>query len=262
MNTRSNVIFSPGVTEIAMESAGQYWRPVWNLLEGEFAKVLLVNPQHIKGLNGYKTEFKDAHWIADLLEGGKLRGSWIPPRAIRELRDLTRQRVRVLEDLNRAKNRIEQLCQAGNIKVSSVATDLFGVSGHKMLALAATVEGNSRRMYVRKGGPKAVMALAYHMMGVVYQILSRGKEYVKMGGDSYDRQNKPKVVAKLVKRLLRLGYYVQLQEAELPPEEPEAKLGRPEAAAVRVSATNVRAGDGSVWSRRCTTSAVSAGYVK
>src|SRR5215831_7589273 len=121
------------VTEIAMESTGQYWRPLWNLLEGQCARLILVNPQHIKGLNGYKTDPKDAQWIADLLEGGKLRGSWVPPRAIRELRDLVRQRVNLLEDLNRAKNRIEQLCQTGNIKVSSVATDLFGISGRQML---------------------------------------------------------------------------------------------------------------------------------
>jgi len=121
------------VTEIAMESTGQYWRPLWNLLEGEFPKLLLVNPQHIKGLNGYKTDPKDAQWIAGLLEGGRLKGSWVPPRPIRELRDLTRQRVNLLEDLNRAKNRIEQLCQSGNIKITSVATDLFGVSGRKML---------------------------------------------------------------------------------------------------------------------------------
>ena len=121
------------VTEIAMESTGQYWRPLWNLLEGEFSKLVLVNPQHIKGLNGYKTDPKDAQWIADLLEGGKLKGSWVPERPIRELRDLTRHRVNIMEDLNRAKNRIEQLCQTGNIKVSSVATDLFGVSGRQML---------------------------------------------------------------------------------------------------------------------------------
>jgi len=127
------------VTEIAMESTGQYWRPLWNLLEGEFPRLLLVNPQHIKGLNGYKTDPKDAQWIADLLEGGKLRGSWVPPRCIRELRDLVRERVNLLEDLNRAKNRIEQWCQTGNIKVSSVATDLFGVSGRQMLK--AMVEG-------------------------------------------------------------------------------------------------------------------------
>ncbi len=127
------------VTDVAMESTGQYWRPLWNVLEGEFAQLILVNPQHIKGLNGYKTDPKDALWIAGLLEGGKLRNSWVPPRPIRELRDLTRQRVNVLEDLNRAKNRIEQLCQTGNVKVSSVATDLFGVSGRRMLK--AIVEG-------------------------------------------------------------------------------------------------------------------------
>ena len=131
------------VTEIAMESTGQYWRPLWNVLEGDFAKLILVNPQHIKGLNGYKTDPKDAQWIAGPAEGGKLRGSWVPPRPIREFRDLTRHRVNVLEDLNRAKNRIEQLCQTGNIKVSSVATDLFGVSGRRMLK--ALVEGAAGR---------------------------------------------------------------------------------------------------------------------
>jgi transposase len=127
------------VTDIAMESTGQYWRPLWNVLEGEFAQLILVNPQHIKGLAGYKTDPKDAQWIADLLEGGKLRGSLVPVRQIRELRDLTRHRVHLLDDVNRAKNRIQQLCQSGNIKVSSVATDLFGVSGRKMLL--AIVEG-------------------------------------------------------------------------------------------------------------------------
>jgi transposase len=86
-----------------------------------------------------KTDPKDAQWIAGLLESGKLRNSRVPPRSIRELGDLTRQRVNVPEDLNRAKNRIEQLCQTGNIKVSSVATDLFGVSGRRMLK--AVVEG-------------------------------------------------------------------------------------------------------------------------
>ena len=86
-----------------------------------------------------KMRNEDAQWIAGLLESGKLKNSRAPPRPIRELRDLTRQRVNVLEDLNRAKSRIEQLCQAGNIEVSSVATDLLGVSGRPMLK--AIVEG-------------------------------------------------------------------------------------------------------------------------
>jgi transposase len=354
------------VTEIAMESTGQYWRPLWNVLEGEFPRLILVNPQHIKGLNGHKTDPKDARWIADLLEGGKLKGSWVPPRPIRELRDLTRHRVNLLEDLNRAKNRIEQLCQTGNIKISSVATDLFGVSGRKMLkaiiegkrdagwmadyargtlrnkrrelelSLEGTFTGEQRwllgrelsqvewletqveaheqeiehrvapfeeaiqrlltipgvdrktawtivaevgvdlsaftdakrlaswaglcpgnresggkrmragtrkanryvkramcqaawaashtkntylsafyrRMAIRKGAPKAVMALAHHMMVVVYQVLSRREEYVEFGGDYYDRRDKPRTVARLVTRLAKLGYHVDLREIE------------------------------------------------
>ena len=119
------------VTDIAMESTGQYWRSLWNLLEGEFQQLILVNPQHIKGLNGYKTDPKDAHWIAGLLESGKLRDSWVPPRAMRELRDLTRQRVNVLEDLNRVKNRTNSCARPATSKYLSVATDLFGVSGRR-----------------------------------------------------------------------------------------------------------------------------------
>jgi transposase len=350
------------VTEIAMESTGQYWRPLWNVFEGHFEKLILVNPQHIKGLNGYKTDPKDAEWIAGLLDSGKLRGSWVPPREVRELRDLTRQRVHVLEDMNRVKNRIEQLCQTGNIKVSSVATDLFGVSGRRMLK--AVVEGKRdagwmadyakgalrgrkrelelaldgsftdnqrwlldkelrqlewletqvrtfeqeierrvvsweepmrrlmtipgidrktawtivaefgvdmsvfadtrhlaswaglcpgnresggkrmsgrtrkanryvksglcqaawaashtkdtylsafyRRLQVRKGAPKAVMALAHHMIAIVYNVLAHGEEYVELGADYYDQRNKPRVVSRLVARLTKLGYYVSL----------------------------------------------------
>ena len=351
------------VTDIAMESTGQYWRSLWNLLEGEFPHLILVNPQHIKGLNGYKTDPKDALWIAGLLESGKLRNSWVPPRPLRELRDLTRQRVNVLEDLNRLKNRTEQLCQTGNIKVSSVATDLFGVSGRRMLK--AVVEGKHdagwmadyargtlrgkrkdleralegtftddqrwllnkelrqvewleaqvvmleqeierrvapfeeqiqrlvtipgvdrktawtivaeigvdmsvfpdarhlaswaglcpgnresagkrmsgrtrkgnryvkralcqaawaashtkdtylsafyRRLSIRKGSPKAVMALAHHLITVVYQMLSRAEVYIELGGDYYDRRNKPRVVARLLNRLSRLGYSAELR---------------------------------------------------
>lgn len=378
------------VTDIAMESTGQYWRPLWNLLEGEFDKLVLVNPQHIKGLNGYKTDPKDAQWIADLLEGGKLRGSLVPSRPLRELRDLTRNRVNVLDDINRVKNRIEQLCQSGNIKVSSVATDLFGVSGRRMLKaiveglrdpgwmadyargalrrkradLALALEGTFtpeqrwlmnrelhqlewleqqvelldreierrlipfaeviarvctipgvdrvtawtivaelgpdlsafadashlaswaglcpgnhesggkrlsgrtrksnryikramcqaawaashtkncflaafyRRMSIRKGANRAIVALAHHMVVVIYNLITRNEEYVEFGGDYYDRRNKPKVVARLLHRLQKLGYEVDLREvaepaaAELPlpaESQPPAKKrrGRP-----------------------------------
>lgn len=122
------------VTEVVMESTGQYWRPVWNILEGAFQRLVLVNPQHVKGLKGRKTDRIDAQWLASKLQNEDLKGSFIPPRDIRELRDLTRLRVHWLQDLNRVKNRITQLCESGNIKISSVASDLFCDSGRRMLA--------------------------------------------------------------------------------------------------------------------------------
>lgn len=127
------------VTEVAMESTGQYWRPVWNVLEGTIPVLVLLNPAHVKGLAGRKTDKRDAEWLARLQEREGLRGSFVPPPQIRELRELTRTRVHWLQDCNRMKNRIAQVCEAGNIKISSVASDLFGTSGRRMLE--ALIEG-------------------------------------------------------------------------------------------------------------------------
>jgi transposase len=121
------------VTEVAMESTGQYWRPLWNVLDGHITKLVLLNPAHVKGLAGRKTDRRDAEWLARLQERERMRGSFVPPIALREMRELTRTRVHLLEDANRTKNRIAQICEAGNIKLSSVATDLFGVSARRML---------------------------------------------------------------------------------------------------------------------------------
>jgi transposase len=121
------------VTEVVVESTGQYWRQLWNILEGEVPQQLLVNPAHVKALAGRKTDRIDSQRLARYLENRDLDGSFVPPREIRELRDLTRVRVHLLEEVNRVKNRITQLCDARNIKVSSVASDLFGVSGRRML---------------------------------------------------------------------------------------------------------------------------------
>lgn len=121
------------VTELAMESTGQYWRPVWNILEGAVPKMLLLNPAHVKGLAGHKTDRKDARWLATRLEREDLKGSFVPAQSLREMRDLTRLRVHWLQDLNRIKNRIGDVCESGNIKISSVASDLFGKSGRRML---------------------------------------------------------------------------------------------------------------------------------
>lgn len=121
------------VTEVVMESTGQYWRPVWNILEEAIPHLVLVNPAHVKALAGRKTDRIDSRRLARFLASRELNGSFVPPREIRELRDLTRLRVHLLEEVNRVKNRIGQMCEAGNIKLSSVASDLFGVSGRRML---------------------------------------------------------------------------------------------------------------------------------
>src|SRR5580693_9556756 len=121
-----------GVTHVAMESTGVYWKPVWNLLEGQF-EVLVVNAQHIKAVPGRKTDQRDSEWIADLLQHGLLRGSFVPPRPTREMRDLTRYRVSLTEELNRVANRIQKVLEDANVKLASVATDVLGVSGRLML---------------------------------------------------------------------------------------------------------------------------------
>jgi transposase len=121
-----------GVTHVAMESTGEYWKPVYNLLESEFT-VLLVNPQHVKNVPGRKTDLKDAEWLNELLAHGLLRASFIPPIAQRDLRDLTRHRTTLVEERVRVVNRVQKLLEGANIKLASVASDVFGVSGRAML---------------------------------------------------------------------------------------------------------------------------------
>ena len=123
---------------IAMESTGTYWKPLYNLLAAE-CEVLLVNPTHFKAVPGRKTDVKDATWLADLLEHGLLKGSFIPPEAIRDLRDLTRYRRRLIQERSAEENRVQKVLEDANIKLGVVASDVFGVSGRAMLQ--ALVDG-------------------------------------------------------------------------------------------------------------------------
>jgi transposase len=134
-----------GVTHVAMESTGVYWKPVWNLLEGQF-EVLLVNAQHIKAVPGRKTDQKDSEWIADLLQHGLLRASFVPPTPIRELRDLTRYRASLAQEINRIANRIQKMLEDANIKLAWVATDTLGASGRAMLEAIIQGEQDSQRL--------------------------------------------------------------------------------------------------------------------
>lgn len=128
-----------GVSHVAMESTGVYWKPVFHLLEGRF-EVLLVNARHMRQVPGRKTDVKDAEWIAQLLQHGLLQPSFIPPPPIRDLRDLTRQRAQLVGARAGVVNRIHKVLEDANIKLSSVATDVLGVSGRSMLA--ALIEGD------------------------------------------------------------------------------------------------------------------------
>jgi transposase len=121
-----------GVTHVAMESTGVYWKPVFNILEGS-VHVILVNAEHIKQVPGRKTDVKDCQWIAQLLQHGLLKASFVPPAPIRELRDLTRQRTQLIQERSAAANRIQKVLEDANIKLAGVATDVLGASGRDML---------------------------------------------------------------------------------------------------------------------------------
>jgi transposase len=122
-----------GVTHVAMESTGVYWKPVWNLLESGPYQLLLVNAQHIKQVPGRKTDVKDCEWIAQLLQCGLLRSSFVPQRPQRDLRELTRQRRQLIQAKAAVANRIQKVLEDANIKLGSVATDVLGKSGRDML---------------------------------------------------------------------------------------------------------------------------------
>jgi transposase len=122
-----------GVTHVAMESTGVFWKPVYNLLEGRGLTLLVVNARHIKAVPGRKTDVRDAAWIADLLRHGLVRGSHIPERAQRELQELARYRTRLVQERAQVVQRIQKVLEGANIKLSAVVADVVGVSGRAML---------------------------------------------------------------------------------------------------------------------------------
>jgi transposase len=150
-------LVSEGCTHVAMESTGVYWKPVYAILEGEGTfKIVVANAQHVKKVPGRKTDVKDAEWIAELLCHGLLRSSFVPPKPIRELRDLTRYRRKLVESQVDERNRLLKLLESANIKLASVAADVFGLSGQLMLR--ALIEG--------KASPREMAELAKGRMRV------------------------------------------------------------------------------------------------
>jgi transposase len=134
-----------GVTHVAMESTGPYWRPVYNLLEGDF-EIVVCNAHHMKNVPGRKTDVKDAQWIADLLAHGFLKPSFVPAAPQRALRDLNRGRSTLVSERCRLSNRIQKLLEESNIKLASVASNVLGVSGRAMLKALCEGESDARVM--------------------------------------------------------------------------------------------------------------------
>ena len=126
-----------GVTEVAMESTGVYWKPVWNVVEGRGFRLVLANPQQVKALHGRKSDKRDSRRIAEFLHDKRLDSSFVPPPEIRELRMLTRLRVSWIEQRNEVHNQIRDLLETVNIKLSSVASDIMGVTGRNILTAIA-----------------------------------------------------------------------------------------------------------------------------
>ena len=132
-------------TQVAIESTGVYWKPVFNILEDALT-VILINPEHAQALRGRKTDVKDAEWLADLLRHGLLQPSFIPPPVIRELRELTRYRDSVVREQSSVANRIQKLLESGNLKLGQVASDALGVSGRMILKALAKGESDPRKL--------------------------------------------------------------------------------------------------------------------
>ena len=133
------------VTTIAMESTGEYWKPVHNILEGQL-EILLVNAQHVKHVPGRKTDVLDAQWLAELLQHGLLRASFIPPRPQRDLRDLTRQRSNLVRERATVINRLQKVLEAANIKLASVVSDIRGKSARQMLEAIIAGETDPQKL--------------------------------------------------------------------------------------------------------------------
>jgi transposase len=161
----SDWLLSCSVTHVAMESTGEYWKPVFNILENNF-EVLLVNAQHIKAVPGHKTDVKDSEWIAELLRHGLMKASFVPPLGQRELRDLTRYRSTFVRTRATLVNRVHKVLEGANIKLTSVATDVMGVSGRAILA--AIVQGQST--------PEAMAELARGRMRDKRELLAKALE--------------------------------------------------------------------------------------
>src|ERR1041385_5241954 len=176
LNRLKTWLLENGCTEVVMESTGSYWKPVFNIMERDF-KVILANAEKVKALRGKKTDPNDSRWLAGLLRHGLVQPSFIPPRDIRELRDLTRRRRTLLQNGTQERNRVQKVLEDANIKIGNVLSDVFGMSGQAMLEAllenklnveqtAELAQGRLRRKI-----PEIIEALKQHRMSDHHRLL-------------------------------------------------------------------------------------------
>ena len=193
----SDWLLSKNCKHVAMESTGEYWRPVFNILEGNL-EVMLVNARHIKAVPGRKTDIKDSQWIAELLQHGLLRPSFIPPIEQRDLRDLTRHRRNFIRERVNLINRVQKVLESANIKLASVVSDVTGVSSRAMLK--ALVEGNST--------PELMAQLARGKMKHKYDLLVKALE-------GRVRPHQQFILAQLLAQIDHLEQTIELFDQEI-----------------------------------------------
>lgn len=143
--TLSDWLTAHGCTHVAMESTGVYWKPVWHVLDGQF-ELVLANAMHIRNIPGRKTDVNDATWIADLLAHGLIRGSFVPPEPVQELRDLTRTRKQLVREIAQHTLRLQKTLETANVKLTAVLADILGASGRAILQALVAGERNPERL--------------------------------------------------------------------------------------------------------------------
>jgi len=190
-------------TEVVMESTGSYWKPIFNILEGGL-KVILANPEQVKALRGKKTDRKDCRWLAGLLRHGLVQASFIPPRDIRELRDLTRRRRTLLQNGTQERNRVHKVLEDANVKIGNVLSDIFGMSGQAMLEALLENKLNPEqvadlaRSSLRRKIPQIVEALEGHRMNDHHRLLIRQSlkhmQFIEEMIEELDKQIQEKLV--------------------------------------------------------------------
>jgi transposase len=167
-----------GCTDVVMESTGSYWKPIFNILESDF-RVILANAEKVKALRGKKTDPNDSRWLAGLLRHGLIQPSFIPPKDIRELRDLTRRRRSLLQQGASERNRIQKILEDANVKIGNVLTDVFGMSGQAMLEallenkMTAEQIADLAQGRLRPKIPQIVESLVGHSMTDHHRMLLR-----------------------------------------------------------------------------------------